>query len=110
VGDRALIRLADILRDTFRQSDIVSRMGGDEFAVLALEAPKVHEVELLERLRERVREINTRTKERYCLSVSIGTARFDGEGRTRLDDLLAEADRMMHEEKKSKGRARGRAE
>ncbi len=110
VGDRALIRLADILKDTFRQSDIVSRMGGDEFAVLALETPKAHELELLERLRERVRDINNRTKERYSLSVSIGTARFDGEGRTRLDDLLAEADRMMYEEKKAKGRTRGREE
>lgn len=105
VGDRALMRLADILRDTFRQSDIVARMGGDEFAVMALEATEANETELLERLRERVREINSRTKEAYSLSISLGTARFDGEGRARLDDLLTQADRMMYEEKRAKRKA-----
>lgn len=107
VGDRALMRLADILKDTFRQSDIVARMGGDEFAVMALEATEANEKELLQRLRERVQDINTRTKEAYSLSISVGTARFDGEGRTRLDDLLTQADRMMYEEKRAKRKARG---
>jgi diguanylate cyclase (GGDEF)-like protein len=107
VGDRALVQVGDILRDTFRQSDIVARMGGDEFAVMALEASKENQIELLRRLRERVREINEKTRESYCLSLSVGTARFDGEGRTRLDDLLTEADRAMYEEKRRKRNAHG---
>jgi diguanylate cyclase (GGDEF)-like protein len=102
VGDRALIRIADILRDTFRQSDIIARMGGDEFAVMALEASEKNQVELLARLREKVREINQKSRDSYRLSISVGTARFDGEGRARLDDLLAEADREMYEEKRRK--------
>lgn len=110
VGDRALIKVADILRDTFRQSDIIARMGGDEFAVMALEASEENQVELLQRLRERVQEINERSRESYRLSVSVGTARFDGEGRTRLDDLLAEADREMYEEKGRKRNAHGTEE
>ncbi len=105
VGDRALIRVADLLRDTFRQSDIIARMGGDEFAVLALEASEENEVELLQRLRERTITINQRTREPYRLSISIGTARFDGEGRTRLDDLLTQADEAMYQEKRAKRKA-----
>lgn len=104
VGDRALIRLADVLRKTFRQSDIVARMGGDEYAVLALEASEEHTAELLQRLRESVTAVNERTSEAYNLSVSIGTARFPGEGNSRLDELLAQADRMMYEEKRAKRR------
>jgi len=110
VGDRALNRIADILRDTFRQSDIIARMGGDEFAVMALEASEKNQVELIARLREKVREINQRTRDSYRLSISLGTARFDGEGRARLDDLLGEADRMMNEEKRIKRSAHGTEE
>ena len=107
VGDRALNRIADILRDTFRQSDIIARMGGDEFAVMALEISEENQVELIQRLRERVREINEKKRVSYNLSISLGTARYDGEGRARLDDLLGEADRMMYEEKRGKRTSHG---
>lgn len=110
VGDRALNRIADILRDTFRQSDIIARMGGDEFAVMALEASEENQVELIHRLRQKVKEINDKSRESYRLSISLGTARFDGEGRARLDDLLAEADRMMYEEKRRKRNPHGSEE
>jgi diguanylate cyclase (GGDEF)-like protein len=110
VGDRALCQVADLLRDTFRQSDIIARMGGDEFAVLALDAQEDHQEELLVRLRDKVGEQNTRSREPYRLSISVGTARFDGEGRTRLDDLLAAADDEMYEEKRAKRKARGAEE
>jgi len=104
VGDRALIRVADMLRDTFRSSDIIARMGGDEFAVLALEVTEENEEHLLERLHTKVEEFNAKGWEPYQLSFSVGTARFDGEGRTRLDDLLAKADAAMYQEKRSKQR------
>ena len=52
-------------------------------------------------------EINRKSRDSYRLSISVGTARFDGEGRARLDDLLAEADRIMYEEKRAKRNARG---
>lgn len=106
VGDRALCQVADLLRDTFRQSDIIARMGGDEFAVLALDAQEDYQEELLSRLREKVKDQNQRSREPYRLSLSLGTARFDGEGRTRLDDLLARADEEMYQEKRAKQRAR----
>lgn len=105
VGDRALMRVADILRDTFRRSDIIGRLGGDEFAVLALEASGESADLLVERLRERVREFNQASREPYQLAVSVGMARHDGEMRVRLEDLLAEADNAMYEEKRTKRRA-----
>jgi len=110
VGDRALNKVADILRDTFRQSDLIARMGGDEFAVMALEASEENQSELLQRLREKVEETNQKRREAYALSLSVGTARFEGEGRTRLDELLAAADAEMYEEKRAKRKARVREE
>ncbi len=105
VGDRALIKVADILKATFRRSDIIARLGGDEFAVLALEASGESSELLLERLRERFREFNLASREPYQLSVSIGMARHDGSMRIRLEDLVSEADNAMYEEKRSKRKA-----
>jgi len=105
VGDRALIKVADILRATFRRSDIIARLGGDEFAVLALESSGESAELLVERLRERFREFNQSGREPYQLSVSIGMSRHDGDMRIRLEDLLSEADNAMYEEKRSKRKA-----
>jgi len=101
-GDRALVRVADLLRETFRQSDIIARIGGDEFAVMALEASEENEAHLIRRLRAGVRDVNQENGEAFDLSISIGSARFSGEGATRLNDLLSEVDEAMYQEKWSK--------
>ncbi len=80
-------------------------MGGDEFAVLAMEAMSEDAAQLVERLREELDELNERTKERFQLSVSVGTTRYEGEDVTSLDDLLAKADAAMYAEKRGKRRA-----
>lgn len=105
VGDRALRYVADTLRSTFRRSDIIARMGGDEFAVLAMEASSEDAAQLVERLREELSVLNERTKEQFQLSLSIGTTRYVGEDVTGLDDLLAKADAAMYGEKRGKRRA-----
>jgi len=105
VGDRALLRVADMLRDTFRRSDIVARIGGDEFAVLALEASGEDATYLVKRVRDHFTQLNSLNREPYQLAVSIGMARDDGARRIPLEDLLAEADSAMHEEKRSKRQA-----
>jgi two-component system, cell cycle response regulator len=111
VGDRVLGETARVLKDTFRQSDLIGRMGGDEFAVMALEASEENEAQLVRRLKDRVEEVNRVATEPFQLSISAGTARFAGEGRPRLAELLALADQAMYLEKKAKKAAsvRGRA-
>ena len=105
VGDRALIKVADILKATFRRSDIIARLGGDEFAVLALEASGESSDLLIERLRERFKEFNQSSREPFQLSVSIGIARHDGDMRVRLEELVSEADNAMYDEKRRKRKA-----
>ena len=102
VGDRALLRVADILKATFRRSDIIARLGGDEFGVLALEASHESSELLIMRLRESITEFNETSSEPYQLSVSIGMARHEGDMRVRLEDLVEEADSVMYKEKHGK--------
>jgi diguanylate cyclase (GGDEF)-like protein len=72
---------------------------------MALEASKENQSELLQRLKEKVAGTNQKRRETYALSLSVGTARFEGEGMTRLDELLAEADAAMYEVKRAKRNA-----
>jgi diguanylate cyclase (GGDEF)-like protein len=104
VGDRALLCVADTLRDTFRRSDIIARMSGDEFAVLAFETTEDAAETLVQRLRTEFAELNETTRERFQLSVSIGLARNDGESAVHLDELLRQADAAMYREKRTKRR------
>lgn len=104
VGDRALLKIAEILRVTFRRSDIIARLGGDMFAVLALEATGEDADALVARLRRQVSEFNEGSHEPYQLSISVGMARYEGEGPATLDDMLGRAREAMQLEKDDKRR------
>jgi diguanylate cyclase (GGDEF)-like protein len=100
-GDTALVEIAAILRQTFRKSDIIGRMGGDEFAVLAIDTAH-EERKTLARLRQALDSYNRSETRRYKLSLSVGTAHFDPENPISLDELIARADNLMYEEKRTK--------
>lgn len=102
VGDRALLKIAEIFRATFRRSDIIARLGGDEFAVLALETTGEDAEALVERLRERIEDFNQMSPEPFQLSISVGIARFGEGSRAPLDEVLAQADAAMYDEKRNK--------
>jgi two-component system, cell cycle response regulator len=102
VGDRGLFQVAEILRSTFRGSDILARVGGDEFAVLALEASGEDAEMLVRRLRKGVDGFNEKGSEPFTLSISVGLARYEDASRIRLDELMARADAAMYEEKRRK--------
>lgn len=105
-GDRLLINAANILKQTFRESDIIARIGGDEFAVLAaVNASETSEI-VLSRLTEHIISHNVLPDQRYEISMSIGTAIYDPAIPCSLDDLMSRADQLMYEQKKEKANRR----
>src|SRR5580704_5555538 len=102
-GDRALKRTADALEETFRDSDVVARSGGDEFAVLAVEASGHSEATIKTRLFECLKSISAEPS-RYEISLTVGLARFDPCSRTSIRELLAKADQSMYEQKRRQSR------
>lgn len=101
-GNRALIVTANLLRACFRQSDIIGRMGGDEFCTLMTDAgedsiPPVHQ-----RVRQRVDSINALWSWRFQLSVSIGIAEVSSTNQSSLEELIRVADANMYEGKRNK--------
>ena len=103
-GDRALIETADVLRETFRESDIIARIAGDEFVVLAIETNGVPAEILITRLQQSLEVRNARKDRRYKLSLSVGLARYDPERPCSIDELLIQADRAMYEKKRGSDR------
>jgi diguanylate cyclase (GGDEF)-like protein len=105
VGDQALIDTGDLLRETFRDSDIIARFGGDEFVVLALENQDSSIETWMRRLRDRLDEINALPGRRCPLSVSTGVSYYEPAFPTPLEELLARADNLMYAEKNRKRQA-----
>ena len=103
-GDLALIRTADALEETFRDSDLLARFGGDEFAVLASEASIPNRQAIVTRVAKSLGKANAE-EPRYKLSLSIGVARFDPESAISLGELMARADRDMYRHKKYRARS-----
>jgi diguanylate cyclase (GGDEF)-like protein len=99
-GDQALINLTNILNNTFRSSDIISRVGGDEFAILITGARgTAAEKAVIDNLLDNLRSHNENTEKGYTLSVSTGIVYYDPEHPCALEDLLLQADELMYENK-----------
>jgi diguanylate cyclase (GGDEF)-like protein len=101
-GDMMILETANILRRTFRQSDTLARIGGDEF-VIVLNGAKASDAEIVSvRLQGNLDETNGTLKRGYQLSMSIGVSFYDPDNPRSIDELLTEADKSMYEQKKYK--------
>ena len=98
-GDRALQVFADVLKRTFRESDIAGRLGGDEFVVFVTGTGKDQTETLLDRLEREIGECNTTQQRGYDLSYSVGVTQFDPDTHNTLESLLKDADTQMFEKK-----------
>ncbi|WP_374339110.1 diguanylate cyclase [Leeia sp.] len=102
-GDDALKVFADCLKQTFeRGTDLVARVGGEEFAVLLPATATPQGVALAERLRAtlQARQVNhPNSPVADCLTVSIGLVTLDPERHPDVDALYTAADRALYEAK-----------
>jgi diguanylate cyclase (GGDEF)-like protein/PAS domain S-box-containing protein len=103
-GDRILMAAAKILTQTFRTSDIISRIGGDEFAILVVDADESLMEKLLLRLYRLINNLNIRKLHKSKLAVSIGHTVYDPTNPVSLDELISLADQRMYKMKKVKHR------
>jgi diguanylate cyclase (GGDEF)-like protein len=103
-GDQALRRTAQALEITFRDSDVIARIAGDEFAVLAIEAADHSEATIKARLCEDLKSISTE-EFRYAISLSLGVARFNGRDNRPIGELMAQADKAMYEQKRRRSKS-----
>jgi diguanylate cyclase (GGDEF)-like protein len=105
-GDEALKAAAEVLRRTFRSSDILCRFGGDEFAAIAVDAAGHGAQVLKERIHKGLQDWNGKSAKPYRIEFSIGYSIFDpsvlqeGTDDARLfDESVRTADEAMYADK-----------
>ena len=102
VGDMAIREAATVLKETFRGSDIIGRIGGDEFVILPIGIAGDNLEVITSRLQKIIDKKNGKISRSYKLSLSIGVAYYDPENPVTMDELLIKADAMMYEHKRNK--------
>jgi two-component system cell cycle response regulator len=98
-GDAALIDVASLLKETYRDSDLVGRIGGDEFCVLLIGSDREAQTSV-KRLQKAVEGHNRTANRPYELSLSIGMAAFSPDAPCSVADLMNKADEAMYEDKR----------
>lgn len=98
-GDTILVDFANILTETFRDSDILGRMGGDEYVVLVIDAVENDIKDMQSLLNKNVEEYNQRSGHLFKISFSMGSILVLPDSTITLDELLAQADKAMYEHK-----------
>ncbi len=100
-GDEILKGVAHSIRDAVRSMDVVSRYGGEEFAVLLPHTDKKDAFIIAERIRKNVEEHRPRTDSfKDWPTISLGIAEFPGDS-VDIDDLINNADRAMYTAKRT---------
>ncbi len=98
-GDEALCSMASLFRQSYRDADIIARMGGDEFAILLVNPTERGVKAAQNRLQRNLDQFNARENGAYQLKVSIGMAELEPEVQTSIDVLMRLADERMYAEK-----------
>ena len=100
MGDQAIKLMAEVLKGVFRSNDVVGRLSGDEFGVVAPGMVKEHVAQIRKKIDETCKKESRKHKFPFTLSMSVGYA--DLEKSSLLKQLMAQADEMLYREKRKK--------
>ena len=100
VGDQLLIRFAKVIEPILRKSDILARVGGEEFAVLLFKTESEGAYHLAEKIREEVAKVVIKCKDQdVFVTTSIGVAQNSKRDKD-FDEIFARADKALYKAKK----------
>lgn len=102
-GDRFLVAGAAVLKSALRSSDILARVGGDEFALILPQTERPAGEEIINRIQERVQAYNLQ-KKGMPLSISIGLASAKSDHHS-LEEAYRTADSLMYKDKLTRSKA-----
>ena len=102
VGDEVIKKVGDILRETSRDSDVVTRYGGDEFVLVLPQTNSDNAFNMAERIRSKIENYSFNiNNNNFNCTISLGVATVPGKRIDSSDDLLECADRALYESKRS---------
>lgn len=105
-GDRALVAVSRLLQNTVRDCDVIARMGGDEFTILAIDADAMGARAIQKRLDEQLALLNASGELPMALSLTVGHTRVRPGDTASMSELLARADQLMYARKRRRQTAK----
>lgn len=99
-GDRALIKIAEVIRKSTRPEDIIARYGGEEFAVIFPNIQGAASLKAIESIRRSVESCFSSVDMNEFLTISLGVASYPKDG-TSSEEILDKADSAMYAAKRS---------
>ena len=97
-GDKTIIAIANVLKDTFDEETIF-RIGGDEFVILLTDNDKDITLQIFDSVVEKLEEFNKKNELPISISVSKGIAFYDSKIDKSFVDVFNRADDKMYEDK-----------
>ena len=109
-GDFALCTIAKILQESFRDSDVIGRIGGDEFVTLAITGMDIDVDKLKARIDNVTKRFNEQAGKPYPIEMSTGIYKFTIKGKVDIYEALNNADMLLYQEKIAKKSSRANAQ
>ena len=98
-GDFALKTVAKILKDSFRDTDVIGRFGGDEFIAFAITGNDINTDNVKARIDSHTKRYNDEANKPYPIEMSTGIYKFTLNGKIDIYDVINKADELLYEEK-----------
>ena len=99
IGDDALKEASRILKSSFREADIISRYGGDEFIVFISDVEDSIVDKIKNRIQDNVKTFNKNNKYNYELGLTLGHSKYDASKKQSLQEVINDADQDMYNNK-----------
>lgn len=106
-GDRALIAFSELMRASFRETDLIARQGGDEFVLLFNGTNEEGAFIAMQHLQGKVTDFNLQADNPWTLAFSWGCIEYNPARYASLEDVITEADRAMYQAKYSEAERPG---
>lgn len=100
-GDFLLKTIISTIKKNIRETDVISRIGGDEFIIVFPGCAMDYSEKVMDRISGELRQLKPFSNMNYTISISYGFSQYDGEMETTVDGLLDMADHQMYQNKRA---------
>lgn len=99
-GDELILSVVSGIKKCIRQSDFITRLGGDEFLIIFIDADQQQSENIWNRINNEYKKINETENRKYIVSVSHGIEEFKFNSNEYIDNIVNLADEKMYTEKR----------
>ncbi|MBR1445142.1 MAG: GGDEF domain-containing protein [Firmicutes bacterium] len=96
-GDKYLRALSEVVKSVVRKSDMIARMGGDEFIIVLQECPEVTSQRIMGTINERLGEMSSKLYNDCVYSISYGVITINEENMMNVEDLMETVERKIYD-------------